>query len=307
MIEEKTCQKCGANLKYDAIRKTFVCPFCGTTDQKKATLQEVDEAIANSAFSMAKTKLETLKEESPDDPRLILREIRCEIGCPNIASHLLKNRKNTEVMEKISGLSKWDDLYAQLSYDEGKFISDVKKYCKVASGVREAYKMIGDSKSAGRSADHSPYVIPAKPESVFSQMVSDAKEAEENEQAMNEKKVKEKAELETAIRLEMSVGLSIVAALVGVVILTISKRIGAIIFLTALVVGMCVCFVRAENYEPSYSHHHDYEKPKLVKYAGTTAISETTQKNYEETIKKGESVLDELYPKIAEAEKKIEF
>ena len=68
MIEEKTCQKCGANLKYDAIRKTFACPFCGTTDQKKATLQEVDEAIANSAFSMAKTKLETLKEESPDDP-----------------------------------------------------------------------------------------------------------------------------------------------------------------------------------------------------------------------------------------------
>lgn len=295
MIQGKTCQKCGANLKYDAIRRVIACPFCGTPDQKKATLEDVDEAIGNGAFSMAKRMLATLKEETPDAPRLTLREIRCEIECKSIAAHLSKNRKNTEVLEKISGLSKWEELSAQLPEERGEFVSDVKKYCKVANGVREAYKMIGDSKSAGRPAEYPPYLRPKAP----------GPAPEKTEEEIFAEEAKKREELKSAQKIEMIVGLSIAAMLLGVVILAFLKGEGGAGLALALIVGPTFAGLFSMNYMSS--SRSDHEKTKVVKYAGTTAISDTMQRKCEETIQKGESVLENLYPKIAQAEKMIEF
>ena len=331
MIEAKTCPKCGANLKYDATNKQIVCPFCGAVEQKIATLEEVDEAIGNSAFSMAKKQISTLKEEKPDDPRLTLREIRCEIGCQNIASHLLKNRKNPEVMKKISELSKWDDLSAQLSDENGEFISDVKKYCKIATGIREAYQMLGNSRSAGRPAEYSRYLRPpapsAKPKesSVSSQMGPEVKAVEDAEAPVTpigqedsgkivaefealtrsvsrEASKRKTEEKESALLTEKLVGGSIVFVLVCTIFFALIKGSGGAGAVLFLLIALVMCGAFMGPVTSSFSN----EETKVVKYAGTTAMSETTIRKFEETIQKGEAVLDALYPKIAEAEKRIE-
>ncbi len=141
-ISGKTCSNCGSNMAFDKDRKILVCPFCGN----KKTLDEVDESVSigtvnrlilERRYSKAASIIVDLKKKTPDDPALIVRDLRCSFRSAAIADGLFARRKNATELRRISALEDLNKLQELLPNSHKSIVGRVREYCSVSLSLLE--------------------------------------------------------------------------------------------------------------------------------------------------------------------------
>lgn len=151
MLEEKTCAKCGANLKFDNYSKVFVCPFCGSIDEPQkteVTLALVDEQISKEHFEKAEKNLAELLEKDPEDPRLQIRSLRCKLRSATVAKGLNTSHKIRSKVTEIQQYPEWDTLNEKLSAEKKPFVTTSRYYLEQSLKCIELKNKLARNKSS---------------------------------------------------------------------------------------------------------------------------------------------------------------
>ena len=159
MLEGKTCTSCGSNLKYDRFSKLFVCPFCGKSEnpevEKKTevTIEQVDELIEKSNYIRAKQLLLELLQKNPNDPKLLIRSLRCDLSSHTVAEGLARYRKTKSKIEEIQQYPQWDTLKETLNDEQRPFATRSLSYLNKAQKVVEVKNKIAQKKQTSEALD----------------------------------------------------------------------------------------------------------------------------------------------------------
>lgn len=152
MEVRKTCSTCGADLKFNSTTGFYECSFCGIihkpgVDNKPQSMDTVDEFMRAKRFDDAKHVLDKLIKKEPDNPYFVLRDILFEQKM--METHILlgtaKHKKET--LESIMNNKRWDELKTILPSESSSLPDDIRKYCETAITVIDMEDELKDSET----------------------------------------------------------------------------------------------------------------------------------------------------------------